>query len=652
MPPTHPKLGEQSQLPVATHFRYRAAVVYLFLIVFVGLVTSRLVQLQILPNPELQRIAERQLQSQEKPAPYRLPVFDRNGEELAVSVPATSVYARPKQVKQKSRTSIVLAHLFGGTPEEWLKKLKAPRNFVWLQRQVSPETARKLSKRNLPGIYMEPENRRVYPNGSLASHVIGFSGIDGYGLGGLELSLDSELLKQTSRYARTRDGKGRASYVGRQAEAQQESKGIYTTLDRQLQSALEQELDATWKSSSAQGVIGIIMDPTTGEILAMGQRPTFDPNMARKFSPDLFVNRAISHLYEPGSTMKVLFAAEAIERKLLSRHSQLDCGGGKLEVADRVIREADASHQFRRLSLEEVIRYSSNVGAVRVAQALGARGVSRTLEKFGLTSKLDLPVPAEANGGSRPSEYWTPVHLATAGFGQGISATPIQMVSAFATFANGGFRVRPKLLVTEESRAESREQILSPSTVAMMKSILTGVVQGKRGTGLSAAVEGVTVAGKTGTAQKYVRGAGYRSGKYFSSFIGFLPAESPRFVIGVMVDEPTGDYYGSQVAAPLFSRIATRALHIRDGFPKPRIQGSTPKWDEVSPYLASAGTGELETMPNLIGLSLREAVRILGPHSRRLSIEGSGYLSSQSPAAGTPLKKQNNIQLQFLAPEG
>lgn len=632
----------------------RLAAVFVLFVGFLGLVGGRLVQLQILSPTAIQKLADRQLAGQARSAPYRLPVFDRNGEELAVSVPASSVYARPRQVRLKKRTANELASILGGSAKKWLRLLNSPRAFVWLKRQVTPEMGRKLLNRNLAGIYLEQEKKRVYPNGEMAASVLGFTDIDGNGLWGLEFSLNSELLQKESKFAITRDGKGRPAYFSGLDEENPDRKGVYTTLDRRLQSALEQELNEAMSEFDAQSVIGIVMDPHSGEILAMGQKPAFDPNFARKASPEKYGNRCVSHLFEPGSTMKVLFAAEAIETGIMNRKTKIDCGNGKVAVADRTFREADAHHSWGSIPLEEVIRYSSNVGAVKVAQALGPGRIQETLSRFGLSRKTEVQLPGEGVFTERGADYWTPVHVATAGFGQGVSTTPLQMVAAFAPFANGGYWVRPKILLEKDGQAgmppTDRIPVLRPQTVSIMRDILESVVHGKKGTGASAAVEGIRVAGKTGTAQKYVKDGGYKAGKYYSSFIGFLPADNPQLLIGVMVDEPAKDYYAAQVAAPLFSRIAKRALHIRNAFPKhlANVSGTVLEKSMLPPELITEGSSYV--LPDLKGVSLRGALQVLGKQLIDVRVFGSGYLVRQTPAAGTAVQPNTKVILHFAPP--
>lgn len=640
--------------PSEKSIRLRVAFLYVGFISFLALVCGRLVQLQVAPTPALKSLALRQLQRTGKNAPYRLPILDRNGEELAISVPASSVFVRPKLVRSKKRTARMLSGMLGGGPEKWLKKLKSPRPFVWLERQVPMEVAAKIAQRNLPGVFIEAENKRIYPNGNLAAHVLGFTDIDGNGLSGLELRLNEELLREEPRVGLLRDGRGKPSYVGRQIlDDAKLRKGIYLTIDRRLQNLLEEELERSMEESHSKSAMGVILHPQTGEVLAMAQRPTFDPGSANRSSADALTNGLVSSLLEPGSTLKVLFAAQAMELGLLKRDSLIDCEGGKYRIGDKTFSEAHA-HPFRHISLEKVIRFSSNIGAVKVAQTLGASRLAATLDKFGLTSKTGVDLPGEAAAGPRPEKFWTPIHLATAGFGQGISATPLQVTASFLPFANGGFLPHPRLLLQadSESKVDLGKRVLSAKTVAAMRDILISVTEGTGGTGFRARLPQVRVAGKTGTAQKYEKDVGYQSGKYYSSFVGFLPADQPELVIGVMLDEPAKQFYAAEIAAPLFRRVGERALPLLRNQPGQSVTAFGPFASEsprLQAELSTAGE-KLWVMPDLKGVSVRDALRLLGTKLDRLQVSGTGYLRSQEPSAGQVIGEKTTIRLSFLPP--
>ncbi len=655
--PEPPKSGGENFNP--QWIRFRLGFVYMLVVFYFAFIAFRLVQLQVLVNPELESLAQKQFQKVGTTSPHRLAIYDRNREELAVSLSASSIFARPRLVRSKFKVATALADILGGNTQKWLKRLDTSKPFVWIQRQVDEDKAHEISRRRLSGIFIETENKRMYPNGPLAAPVLGFTDIDGNGISGLELTLNEELLRKGTQFPIARDGKGKTSYLGSKYFREDDGKtGVYVTLDRRLQHALEEELERAQEETGAKSVMAAVMDPFTGEIFAMGQRPGFDPNHSYDFPPERFLNPFLSHLYEPGSTIKVLMASEAIQQGVLHAHSLLDCEHGHMSFGKVKIGEAESDHQYGLLPLDKVIQYSSNIGAVKVAQALGTDRVRATLDKFGLTQKTGINLPGEVFLSPRADSYWRPIFLATVGFGQGISVTPLQMMAAYAPFANGGYLVRPRILLRENVSPERLEvrRVLSPATVQTMRQMLLQVTEGKGGTGEKARIPNIRVAGKTGTAQKYEAGVGYNSQKYFSSFIGFLPANQPELLVAVFVDEPGKPYYASQVAAPLFQRVAERALQILDRLPKrsiaqtdantaPMIPAQTPL-----PNMEETSVGKWK-MPNLTGLGLREALRLIGKELENVSVSGNGYLQLQTPAPGAVVDSRTPVVLQF-SPSG
>lgn len=634
----------------------RITFVYVALLFFSSIVAFRLIQLQIFPNRYLEDLANRQYNRLSRKLPYRTPIFDRNGEELAISTTSSSVFARPKLIRARKKTAQTLAKVFGGTKEKWLQKLDPKKNFVWIQRQMTEELTQKLQKHTLEGIFFEPEHKRIYPNGSLASHVIGLTDVDGNGVAGLELKLNQELLDDGLRVKVPKDGKGNPSYIDKSvSQAEASRTGIYLTLDRRIQAIVEEELERVYTETGAQNVYAVVMNPHTGEVASLAQKPTFDPNHARSLSESLINNRLVSSLYEPGSTLKVPLVAEAIESGVYKKNSRIYCEDGKYKMGNNSIGEADAHHSFGTLTVEEIIRYSSNIGAAKIAQELGVERTRGMLEKFGLTQKTNIGLPGETFSQLKALEIWKPFYLATVGFGQGLSVTPLQIVASFAPFANGGYQVRPKILLRDLEKKEVSKRILSPETVDTMREILVSVTEGKNGTGANARVEGMKVAGKTGTAQKYDPVTGYEGQKYFSSFIGFLPADNPELLIGVMVDEPKGQYYAAQVAAPLFQKIAERTIRLMGKSPKKLVASKTAKESPIwSTYQAANAEIQVSedgkwVMPDLTGLSIREVLRQVGTYFPKMSVVGKGYLKSQFPMAGTPVDSTTPVKFEFSA---
>lgn len=646
---------------------YRIRLAFCFmtvLLIFVGIL-FRIIQLQILPSEQLEALSKRQFRQIVKKSNVRHPIFDRNYEELAVSVPAGSIYARPKQIRQRIKVARALGRTLDGTLEKWLKKISQKKSFVWIQRQVSAEKAKQIAALKLPGIFVESESRRLYPNGALASHILGFTDVDGRGISGAELKANSGLTDDEDTSLIYKDGRGNASYIVKEmSEKENQISGIALTIDRRIQSALEEELSTALSETGAKSVMAVVMDPFTGEIYAMGQTPGFDPNHFKSAPSHLFTNQLISSLFEPGSTVKPLVAAAALQEGQFKASSIIDCGNGKMTFGKDTIGEAESHHRFGSIPLERVVHVSSNIGAARLGLALGVDRVRGVFDRFGLLTKTGIQLPGETTGYLRPESDWVPILVATASFGQGVAVTPLQMVSAYAPFANGGFLVRPKIFVGEVSATESERdpgrRILSPKIAQEMTKILTGVTEAKGATGLNAKISGIRVAGKTGTAQKYIPGTGYDSKKYFSSFIGYLPADHPQLLIGVMVDEPKFPYVASQMAAPYFRRIAERSLQLLDKNPRQTLakfsvptEMKVPTEENPETPLENTlpATSKGWILPDLKGRTMKEVFTILDTLDTKSPVNvkylGTGFLEKQEPGGGTEISGNRQVTLYF-----
>ncbi len=643
--------------------KIRLGFVYVSFAAFFILIGLRLFQLQLWKDSGLDGLANRQYLKVNKKAQYRQPLLDRNGEELAVSMPSVSVFAHPRLIKARRKTAILLSKTLGGSPKKWLTKLDKKKSFVWIHRQVTEELGKKLTDLKLPGIYVESENHRFYPNGSLAGQTLGFTDIDGNGIAGIELSLNKQLIDPRTKMSIPRDGKGNLSYLEKNyGESVETKNGVKLTIDRRIQHVVDEELERAELANGGKNIMAIVVDPMTGEIIAMGQRPLLDPNYPNQSLAANSSNLWTSHLYEPGSTLKSIFAAEAIELGLLKASSKIDCEMGRLKIGNMTIHEAEDNHRFGRITLSEVIQHSSNAGAVKVAQILGVNRIKNALGKFNLIQKTEISLPGETFSQLKNENTWKTFYQATVGFGQGISVTPLQMVMAYAPLANDGYWVRPKMFLSEVEipgiQSATQRKILSTETVKSMRDILVSVTEGDKATGTKARIPGIRVAGKTGTAQKYEAGKGYNNKKYLSSFIGFLPADKPDLLIGVMIDEPRFPYYGGLTAAPVFKKIAERSMQILDHIPKTAVvknlvQAPIPKVSSVNtpmPEIRVAADG-VWYMPNLKGLSMREALRVMGEHLPSIKMAGDGFVDRQIPESGTAISPQSEVTLHF-SPNG
>jgi len=644
---------------ISQWIKIRLGFVYISFVAFFVLIGFRLFQLQLWKNSGLEVLAQRQYNKINKKIQYRRPLLDRNGEELAVSMPSVSVFAHPKMIKARKKTATSLARVLGGSPQKWLQKLDKRKSFVWLHRQLTEELANKLIALKLRGVFVEPENHRYYPNSTLAAQTLGFTDIDGNGIAGIELFLNKQLVDSRSKTAIPRDGKGNLSYLEKNyGDSFNNKDGIRLTLDRRIQHVVDEELEKAEKTTGGRNVMAVVIDPHTGEIIAIGQRPLLDSNHPSGTPAGHATNLWTSHLYEPGSTLKPIFAAEALESKLFSPNSKIDCEMGNLKIGNMVIHEAEENHKFGKITLSEIIQHSSNAGAAKVALSLGPKKLKQTLDNFNLTKKTEISLPGEVSSVAKSDDAWKAFYQATVGFGQGISVTPLQMVMAYTPFANDGYWVRPKILLNEVEipgvNASSARKILSSNTVKAMREMLVAVTESDRATGNKAKIDGIRVAGKTGTAQKYEPGLGYDSKKYLASFIGFLPAEKPELLIGVMIDEPKFPYYGGIIAAPVFKRIAERSMQIMDRVPKTAVVKNlvTPPREHMMPELIPmpeirVAADGVWYMPNLKGLSMREALRILGEHVNSVKMVGEGFVDRQSPESGAIISPQSEVNLHF-----
>ena len=635
----------------------RAVVFAAALGIWAAVVAFRLVQVQIVHGDSYRARARQQQERTIVLPPRRGSILDWRGRELAVSVEASSVFAVPDKVDDAKAESRDLARVLGVPAGEVARKLSSEKGFVWIARKVDDDAAAKLKAMKLPGVGLLPELRRSYPNESLAGNALGYVGIDGRGLAGLEFQYD--------RMIHGREGEMRVSRDARQEQYAltpipgREGKpgaSLSLTLDRDLQFVAEKELAAGLAETGAKDASAVAMDPDTGEVLAMATVPSFDPNRYGDFPPSAWRNRPISDSFEPGSVFKVISGAAVIEAGVAGPSDPVDCGMGQIQVGKYFIHDAE-HERFGVIPLSEVIAKSSNVGMVRVGLRLGPRRLYDSAHALGIGSATGIDLPGENPGLLRDVSRWSGLSNAEISFGQEVAVTPIQLAVALSAIANGGLRVQPRMLrksvdaagVEWYPPAVAPRRVLSAATAAAMNTILKGVVA--EGTGKRAAVPGYVVAGKTGTAQKAI-GHGYARDKYVATFAGYAPADHPRIVLVVTIDEPRGQYFASEVAAPVFSRILARAMAILevppDGAEVPAPKASPPiVIARRAPVFASGvvaaslgrspSASSLSEMPDLAGLPARRAIAELSRRGVAAELSGSGFVVSQNPASGTAI---------------
>ncbi|MGQ9653506.1 MAG: peptidoglycan D,D-transpeptidase FtsI family protein [Thermodesulfobacteriota bacterium] len=553
---------------------------FLFIVVILIIVTAILFQayrIQVHHGEELRREVQGMYQREITLLPARGSIFDRNGDDLAISIPVDSIYARPKRVEDPVATSRKLAPLLDIDHATILNKLRQQAPFVWIKRQVVPTVSARVRALGLSGIGVLQETRRFYPNLELASHLMGFVGVDGQGMDGLEYQYDKLLRGEKSRILVDQDALGRplASPEGL-VLARKDGYHLVLTIHKEIQHIVERRLQEGVESSRSRGGMAVVMDPQTGEVLAMATAPRFNPNTYAQYPKEVLRNRCVTDTYEPGSAFKPFVVAAAIENRIWKPTDVFYCENGSYRVFDKVIHDV---HRYGHLTLRGIIQKSSNIGAAKVGLSIGAERLYSHLLGFGFGRPTGVDLPGETPGLVRPPK-WAPVELANISFGQGISVNALQLTAAFAALGNDGRLMRPyvvrEILDAQGNTVERRgpQEIglaVSPETARQVTQILKAVVS-QEGTGAQAALEGFEVAGKTGTAQKAdLRHGGYMRGRYMASFVGFVPANDPRLCLLVVMDEPQGNIYGGQVAAPTFREIARDALGVLGVYPGERF---------------------------------------------------------------------------------
>jgi cell division protein FtsI (penicillin-binding protein 3) len=629
------------------------------------LIVVRAAELAILRGPALAVAAAGQHEKRVELLPRRGTIADRHGETLALSLDVPSVYVRPAHFRGQEDKLPALAATLGVPAASLRAKVGSKQPFVWLKRQALPREAAAVQRLGLKGVGSLTEGRRFYPHHGLAAHVLGFVGVDSQGLAGVERRFDT-VIRGRPRYVHAdRDAKGREMFMGGVQSAAEHGSRVELTLDATIQAATERALVEGIAAARAVGGAAVVLDPMTGEVLALANAPGFDPNQpgARRDRGwnDRVRNRAITDPYEPGSTLKAMLAAAAIEEKIVAPAERFFCENGRFKVGKWTINDA---HRHGWLSFAEVIQYSSNIGVTKVATRLGRERYYRYLQAFGFGNRTGIELPGETAGILRPLERWARVDLAVHSYGQGMSVTPLQLAAAYGALANGGALMRPFLVrrvigptgdVAQTNRPMMVRRVISERTARTVTALLRRVVEEKGGTGSRARLEDFAVAGKTGTAQKVNLETGGYSAERIASFVGYVPADRPRAVILVLIDEPDASSYGGVVAAPVFRSIATAVLtrlgvvpvEVPAAVVPARAVTRTPR--RPARKAATVAKPKGPATPSFIGLSLREAFARARAEGWEVQMTGTGYVQEQRPPPGTPVAADRRLAL-FLAP--
>ncbi len=647
---------------------------FIFICFLWSLLIFRAGYLQFIPHNKLNTLQARQFQTVVTLPARRGNIYDKNGKELAMSSPSYSLYADPKILKDKKKVADQLAKITGLAGREIMLKIAdGSRRFVWLDRLIDATAAEKIREMKVKGLGLVEDWKRVYPNDSLLGSTLGFVGKEGQALEGIELYHDESLRGQQKKVVTRRDARGRPLVQdGLLFTENPQGKEMRLTIDSELQYFVEAEMMHTIREHDADGGWAVILDAKTSAIRAIASLPTYDPNSPQNANSFQRRNRAITDTFEPGSTLKTFVIAQAIDEKKVKPNTKIFCENGNFRIGKRVIHEAEADHAQGTITVSEVLARSSNIGTAKIALQMGDDKLKRGLLSFGFGERCGVDLPGEAKG-ITVRLPWSDHLLANVSFGQGITATPLQLANAYAAIANGGMLKRPYIVesITDVETGEVQvtkpqdiRRVISEDTAAKMRLMLTGVTS-ENGTGGAARVPGYIVGGKTGTAQKIKSvGKGYQKGAYIGSFSGFIPANDPQFVIFVGIDYPKKNgYYGTQVAAPLFSKIASYAVRKNginpeilgdngQGIPNSSVQVARQEDPLADKEININGDGaktvptELNPVaPYLKTLTMREVLKITGQQKIQVKFVGNGRVESTYPEQGQQLDNDRNMTI-------
>lgn len=644
-------------------FRARIALLGIGVMCVAILVVLRAFHVQIATGDRLRGMAEDQHLRELRVSPSRGAIYDRHGAELAVSADVDSVYANPRRLKAMEQDPVQvakrIAKILDVDPQELAKRLAVNRYFVWIARKVTPHEATRIRELDIPGVELTTEARRYYPNRHLAAHLLGFANIDGKGIEGIELAYEDELRGSDRRISAIRDRRGQVVFADEMEDDRtMQGKSVVLTIDKAIQHVAERELALGVRTFEARGGSVVVMDPSTGEILALANYPPFNPNEPSKDPIANRRNRALVDRFEPGSTVKPFTVATALAAGAIKPNQSINCENGVTRMGGRTLHDA---HPYEWLTPTQVLAYSSNIGTAKIAMALGKKDLYRGLRRFGFGEPTGTGMPGETSGVLRHYRRWYEIDTATVAFGQGMSVTNVQLATAMSAIANGGRLMQPILVrrmvdghgvTIEETKPRVRRQVVPQRVAKLVGQMLTAVTE-PGGTAVEAAVDGYLVAGKTGTAQKadYIHG-GYAKDTWLASFIGFAPADRPAVVISAVIDEPVIAHYGGTVAGPVFRRIAEATLRHMGIAPEGRQAVlSKKKEDQISTADAEPVAEEdvvergESAVPDVRSLPLRQAVIALHAESLVPEVQGSGIVVAQDPAPGKAISHGALVRL-------
>jgi cell division protein FtsI (penicillin-binding protein 3) len=656
----------------------RVYVLITVMVIWGAAIATRLYSLHVMHSADYRQRAERQQQRILDVSARRGIIYDRNGNELAVSIKVDSVFAVPEEIPNPAAAAKKLSALTGIPKDELLQKLDSGKSFAWIKRKLTAQEATAIQNARLPGIYFQKEDRRYYPRRELAAHVLGYVNIDDEGMGGLEYRYNESVKGDSGRIVMMTDARGRRFQTVQQAPAA--GADLITTIDENIQYIIEKELQAGVARTRARGMSVVAMDPRSGEILGMANYPTFNPNEYARYSPTNWINRALSHVYEPGSTFKIATAAAALEEKLTTPEEVIDCQMGSIVLYGHRIGDA---HQYGLLTVREIMQNSSNVGMIKLGLRIGDERFATYIDRLGFGRPTNIDLPGEQRGLTKPASRWSKISIGAIAMGQEIGVTPLQILSMVSAVANGGILYRPyvvRKIQDSQQRVISETEshgvrVISEATARQLQDMLEVVVTD--GTAKNSKLDGYRAAGKTGTAQKIDEHGRYGAHKYVASFVGYAPASNPSLALIVVIDEPAGAYYGAQVAAPVFKNIAEQVLRYKSVAPdvpsyapEYKVEQKPRPKPEPERGLKPATTGPVAlvslnvvegfgprsvyeaepggiVMPDFHGKSLRQVIDECLKAGLRLQSTGSGAAVEQMPLPGASVREGSRVRVRF-----
>jgi len=625
-------------------------VMVLFALVWTGLL-GRAAWLQLFMGSDLSRLASRQHLAAELERGERGSIFDRNGNLLATSVEAESVYVRPVKVTDVGGTVTKLSKILGISRAKLRKKLSRKSNFIWIKRQINDRMASKIRKAALPGVYLTTEYVRLYPNNHLAGQLLGFAGIDGKGLEGLEKEFNDRLAGRKAQFVVQRDASGRRLYLdamGREVDIR--GKDIHLTIDSHIQSVTENALAQAVKKYNGKWGAAVVVEVASGDILAMANCPRFNPNIFRTSSPKIWRNRVALDVVEPGSTFKPFVIAAALKHGVVTPEKLFDCENGRWKLNGKYIKD---THKCSWLPTHKILRYSSNIGMAKIGLELGVQNYHKFISDLGFGYRTGLPIPGDRKGLIRPPAKWNEIDLAAGSFGQGVGVTALQMAKGYLAIANKGIAKPLKLVQFPRSEEEEpAKRVFTPDVAEKVLSMMRETVQ-EDGTGTKARISGTTVAGKTGTAQKAHKKGGYGT-EYLASFGALVPGYNPEYIVFLMVDDPKPNHYGSTVAAPAVKKIMIETLAYYGKLPEKRnptpVMAAGQTFSEMPRKALRSNSARVEIsgdkVPNLTGMPIRRAIEILVQKGFVPKLKGQGMtVTKQLPKAGDKWPEEKNAKM-------